>query len=134
MQRRDARMLLIPYRNECATQPVLRGRQALAGQPLPDGLQRRGFQPYDRQCLLQFRWQLRAMQAPQHLPSRFHCVRLNAASNPDWPSTYGNRVNCNPQRCTDAPPVNAGHGATISSIPSVPRIQCRLSHTAGATW
>ncbi len=67
MQRCDARVLLVPYRNECAAQPVLRGRQALAGQPLPNGLQRRRFKPHDRQRLLQFRWQPRAVQAPQHL-------------------------------------------------------------------
>ncbi len=64
-------MLPVPYRNEGAAQPVLRGRQALASQPLPNGFQRRGFQPYDRQRLLQVCWQLRAVQAPQHLPQPF---------------------------------------------------------------
>ena len=82
MQRRDARMLLIPDRSECAAQPILRYRQPFTHQPLSHRFQCGGFQPHDGQRLLQLRWQLRRVQASQHvaqpLPLRAAQRRLEA--------------------------------------------------------
>ncbi|KAG1255111.1 hypothetical protein G6F65_016770 [Rhizopus arrhizus] len=67
MQRRDARMLLIPDRSECAAQTVLRHRQPLTHQPLPHRFQCGGFPPHGGQRLLQLPWPLRRVQALQHV-------------------------------------------------------------------
>ena len=101
------RMLLVPDGYEGAASLSLAAAR-LAGQPLPDRIKRRGFHPQARQRAAPVAGTPRAgAAAPRPIVAT---AWLNAASKPDWPSTYGNRVNCRPQRCTDAPPVRGWPG------------------------